>query len=81
MPIVLRNPGLEDEAAFLQAADRSRDAHHPWVTVPDSHSAYNGYLEKYNSDTNIAMLAANGGGWSAASTSTRSCAAGSVLRI
>lgn len=57
MPIVLRNPGLDDEAAFLQAAAKSRDAHHPWVTAPDSHEAFIDYLNKYRSDANIALLA------------------------
>lgn len=57
MPIVLRNPGPEDEAAFLRAAARSRDAHRPWVSAPDSRDAFIKYLDKYSADANIALLA------------------------
>ena len=42
----LRRPTEGDRAAFLAAARRSRDLHHPWATAPDTDDAFDRYLER-----------------------------------
>ena len=42
----LRRPSSDDRTAFIAAAHRSRDLHHPWTTAPDSVDAFDAYLRR-----------------------------------
>jgi ribosomal-protein-alanine N-acetyltransferase len=42
----LRAPDESDRAAFLAAARRSRELHHPWTPAPDTDEAYDRYLSR-----------------------------------
>jgi ribosomal-protein-alanine N-acetyltransferase len=46
MGVRLRPPTADDRDAFLAAARRSRDLHHPWTTAPDTDEAFALYLER-----------------------------------
>ena len=42
----LRAPDESDREAFLAAARRSRELHHPWTPAPDTDEAYDRYLSR-----------------------------------
>jgi RimJ/RimL family protein N-acetyltransferase len=42
----LRPPDESDREAFLAAARRSRELHHPWTPAPDTDEAYDRYLSR-----------------------------------
>jgi ribosomal-protein-alanine N-acetyltransferase len=42
----LRAPAETDREAFVAAARRSRDLHHPWTPAPDTDEAYDRYLSR-----------------------------------
>jgi [ribosomal protein S5]-alanine N-acetyltransferase len=42
----LRPPSDADRDAFVAAARRSVDLHHPWTTAPSTDEAFNAYLER-----------------------------------
>lgn len=46
MGVRLRPPVEGDRSAFLAAARRSRDLHHPWTTAPDTDEAFDLYLDR-----------------------------------
>jgi len=46
MGVRLRPPAEADRGAFVAAARRSRDLHHPWTTAPDTDEAFDLYLER-----------------------------------
>lgn len=48
MPRVsIHRPAAQDEHAFLAAAARSRDLHHPWVEAPATAEDYAAYLARF----------------------------------
>ncbi len=44
--ITIREPQLEDESQFLEAALRSLDLHFPWVKAPTSSEEFQKYIQK-----------------------------------
>jgi ribosomal-protein-alanine N-acetyltransferase len=44
--VSIRPGGVEDEAEFLEAVQRSRKLHHPWVQPPQTREAFRDYLMK-----------------------------------
>ena len=52
----LRPPAEGDRAAFLAAARRSRDLHHPWTVAPDTDDAFDRYLERSAQPTQSCRL-------------------------
>lgn len=45
--VSIRRPVAQDEHAFLAAAVRSRDLHHPWVEAPETSQAFTAYLARF----------------------------------
>ncbi|CZI30210.1 TPA: GNAT family N-acetyltransferase [Legionella pneumophila] len=44
--IVLREPSLQDETAFISAMEKSRDFHFPFITAPTTAEEFRHYLSK-----------------------------------
>lgn len=45
-PLILREPKLEDETAFLAMTQQSQTFHHPWVKAPLTHSEFVEYIQR-----------------------------------
>jgi len=54
--VKIRPPTRGDGSAFLAAVHRSRAAHHPWVSPPDSTGAFGIYLKRISSDSHRGFL-------------------------
>lgn len=54
--VSLRHPTPGDRDAFVAAAQRSRQLHHPWTTAPDTDEVYAAYLERAERDTESCVL-------------------------
>jgi len=54
--VSLRHPTGDDRDAFIAAAVRSRELHHPWTTAPDTREAFDAYLERAGSDRESCLL-------------------------
>jgi [ribosomal protein S5]-alanine N-acetyltransferase len=52
----IRPASPDDEAEFLEAAERSRAFHHPWVQAPKTPHAYQEYLAKHNDEHGVAQF-------------------------
>jgi ribosomal-protein-alanine N-acetyltransferase len=52
----LRPPDESDRAAFLAAARRSRELHHPWTQAPDTDEAYDRYLSRATQPNQSCLL-------------------------
>lgn len=59
MPVTFRPPRPEDEAEFCNAATRSADLHHPWVSAPHTPDGFQSYLTKYDGQSNLSYLVFN----------------------
>ncbi|MBS0289828.1 MAG: GNAT family N-acetyltransferase [Proteobacteria bacterium] len=44
--LILREPTLQDETAFLAMTQQSQDFHHPWVKAPLTHSEFIEYIQR-----------------------------------
>ncbi|KTD37349.1 GNAT family acetyltransferase [Legionella moravica] len=49
--IVLREPSLQDETAFISAIKKSRDFYFPFITVPTTSEEFRLYLNKGNQES------------------------------
>ena len=82
MRVGLRAPAASDRDAFLAAARRSVELHHPWTTAPATDEAFDAYLERAAQPTESCRLVVTDGGELVGSTTCRrSRAAGSRTRI
>lgn len=45
--LILREPRLEDETAFLAMTQQSQVFHHPWVKAPLTHNEFVEYIQRY----------------------------------
>jgi RimJ/RimL family protein N-acetyltransferase len=54
--IILREPTLADEKAFLAMASDSQSFHHPWVKAPQTSAEYQEYVERYQQSTHKSYL-------------------------
>jgi ribosomal-protein-alanine N-acetyltransferase len=55
-PIYLRQPQLEDRAAFLKAVRTSHRLHRPWISAPTTSAEFRAYLKKMGQPGNRAYL-------------------------
>ena len=60
VPIRIRPPLADDEAAFLAAARRSRPLHRPWTTAPDTPAKFVVWLERMRAPGNHPFLVCRG---------------------
>ena len=54
--VSLRHPTLGDRDAFIAAAVRSRELHHPWTTAPDTDEAFDAYLVRAERENESCVL-------------------------
>ena len=54
--VSLRHPTLDDRDAFVAAAVRSRELHHPWTTAPDTDEAFDAYVERSERERESCLL-------------------------
>lgn len=54
--IWIREPKLEDENAFIEAMQRSKTLHHPWVKAPQTHEEFNAYLQRSKQENQKCFL-------------------------
>jgi len=54
--VSLRHPTPGDRDAFVAAARRSRELHHPWTTAPDTDDAFDAYLERAGRESESCLL-------------------------
>ncbi len=59
LTIIIREPTLEDEHAFLSAMQRSQSLHYPWIVPPLTPAAFNEYLKRYRQDNQKSFLVCN----------------------
>lgn len=45
--IIIREPQLIDESAFLEAMQRSENIHYPWVKAPITSTEFHEYIQRY----------------------------------
>jgi ribosomal-protein-alanine N-acetyltransferase len=45
--LIIREPRLEDEIAFIEAIRRSSKLHYPWVNPPQTPEEFHSYLNRY----------------------------------
>lgn len=45
--VIIREPRLDDESAFLSAMQRSQSLHHPWVKSPQTPQEFSDYFQRY----------------------------------
>jgi [ribosomal protein S5]-alanine N-acetyltransferase len=62
MRVGLRAPAASDRDAFLAAARRSVELHHPWTTAPATDEAFDAYLERAAQPTESCRLVVTDGG-------------------
>jgi len=55
--IYVREPTLEDEAAFLDAMHRSLSLHSPWITSPQTPKEFSEYFKRYQQSCQKSFLA------------------------
>lgn len=56
IPILIREPKLEDEDSFLAAMQDSHSLHHPWVKSPQTSEEFKEYFNRYQQDNNKSFL-------------------------
>ena len=54
--ILLREPTLQDETAFLSAMQKSISLHHPWVKAPLTHEEFQVYIKRSEQDNQKSFL-------------------------
>jgi len=54
--VSLRHPMSSDRDAFVAAALRSRELHHPWTTAPDTDESFDAYLERAERERESCLL-------------------------
>jgi RimJ/RimL family protein N-acetyltransferase len=54
--IFIREPKLEDEAAFLAAMRRSQSLHSPWVKSPQTPQEFSDYFQRYQQNNQKSFL-------------------------
>ena len=54
--VTIRPPTLDDCVAFLSSVRRSRSLHHPWVSPPNTSTAFGRYLERVSADSDRGFL-------------------------
>ena len=52
----IRPGSAADETEFLDAVERSRALHHPWVQAPHTPQAYRDYLSKHEDPRGVALF-------------------------
>lgn len=55
----LTEPKIEDESAFLNMAQASRDFHQPWVYAPLTSTDFKAYIERYQQPNQKSYLVCN----------------------
>jgi len=56
MPITLEKPSSKRKSEFLAAVKRSRKLHYPWVTAPNTSTAFLNWLRQFKSPLQIAYF-------------------------
>lgn len=46
VPLIIREPKIEDSEAFIAAMQRSQSLHHPWVKAPLTPQEFNEYFQR-----------------------------------
>lgn len=54
--VTLRSPTMDDATRFIDAVQRSKDMHTPWVSPPSSHAEYARYLEECSRENHCAFF-------------------------
>ncbi len=55
--IIIREPTLTDELLFINAMQRSKAFHHPWVKAPLTSTDFHEYIERYQKPNQKSYLA------------------------
>lgn len=58
--IVIREPNIEDKAAFLAAMQCSQSLHHPWVKAPLTSQEFDEYFQRYQQSNQKSFLVCQG---------------------
>ena len=54
--ITIREPALQDEIHFLQAMQKSKALHHPWVSAPLTSDEFHSYIKRSQQDNQKSLL-------------------------
>lgn len=57
--LIIREPTLKDEIAFIEAMKRSSRLHHPWVSPPKTPQEFYSYLNRYQMHNQKSFLLCN----------------------
>jgi GrpB-like predicted nucleotidyltransferase (UPF0157 family)/RimJ/RimL family protein N-acetyltransferase len=60
--IIIREPKIEDKAAFISAMQHSQSLHYPWVNAPATPQEFDEYFQRYQQANQKSFLVCDGSG-------------------